>query len=1156
MERIPMKRRLMLFSLFLLSSAILSAQKVNLNYSKATLRTVLESITEQTGHTLAFSKEAVNLNDEVSVRERDADLKVVLQRLLAPRNIGYEIRDNKIYIFDQSLAVSQSGQPDSKQVNLKGRVTDQDGEPVIGANISIPGTTVGTVTDYDGYYSLAVPRGSSLRFSYIGYLDRQYTITNQTELNVQLLEDSEVLDELVVVGYGVQRKSVVTAAISRVTAEELNVTRPSRVEDALKGKVSGVQITQSSGQPGSDSKVRIRGVGTVNNSEPLYIVDGMIVGGGINYLNPVDIESVEILKDAASAAIYGARAANGVILVTTKNGSKGKATINYDVSYGWQNPWKKREVLNAKEYMVIMNESQINDGNLPRYSSEQVMGAGIDTDWQDETFYYNAPVQNHQVSVSGGADNILYFLSFGYFDQAGIVGGNHDKSNYRRYSLRSNSTYTIFEADDRNYFNKITLGANIGYSRDKSTGIETNSEYGSILGSALTFSPLVPVYADEEAAADILSRYPHAVKNGEQVFSLPPAGFQEIANPVAMLYQPSAGFNNSDKFVGSFWGEVQILPELKFRTSYGADLAFWGFDSYNFPYFLASQGKDLQFSTVQSEMNRGYSWQLENYFSYAKTFNSIHNLSAVAGVSASRYRYRNLGANDRDLLETDPSKANINSAIADRQLERAWGGTGGYDFTATASYFGRVDYNYDERYMLQATVRRDGSTSFGSNNKWGVFPSFSLGWNLTNEAFMESRPEWFDYMKLRFSWGKNGNDRIGNFLYTALMDGGQNYYFGGGYQVNQADPTKVGEITGSMQYGSSPSYIPNPNVKWEESVQTDLGLEARFLNSRLTFGFDYFVKATKGMLMYQPIPTYVGLGAPIANAGDMENRGVEFELGWKNNVGDFNYFISANASYLKNKLINLGNETGEQIYENAGASGVGSYVKGMNGEVFPYFYGFKTDGVFQNQTEVDEHVNSEGAKLQPTAQPGDVRFVDLNNDGIISDGDKTKIGKGAPDWTYGLTLGADWKGIDMNLFFQGTYGNDIFDFAQRGDIPAANRPAWILDRWHGEGTSNRIPRMTTTNPNGNWQSSDLYVKDGSYMRLKSAQLGYTLPNALTKRISVERLRVYVSADNLLTFTGYDGFDPEIASGGYTTIGIDRGIYPQARTISLGANISF
>jgi TonB-linked SusC/RagA family outer membrane protein len=1143
--------------LFALGTAVSPAQKVNLNFSQTNLRTVLESITRQTDYSLAFSKEAVDLSDAVTVNVVDADLTQVLDQLFTPHGIGYELRDSKIYIFNAAaVATTETGQaPQQEEVRLSGQVIDENGDPVIGANVSVPGSSIGTVTDVDGNFSLSVPKGATLRVSYIGYLEQQFTITDAMALNVQLREDTGLLDELVVVGYGVQRKSVVTAAISRVTSDELNVTRPSRVEDALKGKVSGVQITQNSGQPGSESKVRIRGIGTVNNSEPLYIVDGMEVGGGISYLNPVDIESVEILKDAASAAIYGARAANGVILISTKKGAKGKATVNYDVSYGWQNPWKHREILNAQEYLVIMNEMQINDGKAPSYAEDVVAGAGAGTNWQKETFYANAPVQNHQVSVSGGTESALYFLSFGYFDHAGIVGGNHDRSNYRRYSLRSNSTYTVFEETGRTFLNKITLGANVGYSRDRSSGVETNSEYGSILGSALTFSPVVPVYADDETAAGILKDHPYAVTDGDRVFSLPPPGFQEIANPVAMLHQPTAGINNSDKFVGSFWGEIQILPELRFRTSYGADLAFWGYDTYTFPYFLATQGKDQRFSTVQSEMNRGYRWQIENYLSFAKTFGEVHNLSAVLGQSASRYRQRSLGANDRDLLETAPNKANINSAIADRLLERAWGGTNGFDFTGSASYFGRIDYNYAERYMLQATIRRDGSTSFGTNNKWGVFPSFSAGWNLSNEAFMQHRPKWFDYMKLRFSWGKNGNDRIGNFLYTALMDGGQNYYFGGGYKVSN-DAAGVGEYGGSMQYGSSPGYIPNPSVRWEESEQTDIGFEARFLGHRLTVGVDYFVKRTNGMLMNRPIPHYVGLGAPIANVGDMENRGIEFELGWKHSAGDFNYFVSANASYLRNKLINLGNETGEQIYESAGAAGVGSFVKGMNGEIFPFFYGYKTDGIFQNPDEINSYVNNKGEMLQKSAQPGDVRFVDLNGDGEISDSDKTKIGKGAPDWTYGITLGADWKGFDLNMFFQGSVGNDVFDLAQRGDIPTANRPAWILDRWHGEGTSDRIPRMTAENPNGNWRSSDLFIKDGSYLRLKSAQLGYTLPARVTKRISMQRLRVYISADNLLTFTGYDGFDPEMASGGYTTIGIDRGIYPQARTLSLGANISF
>lgn len=1150
-----MKRRwIILMSLFVLGTVTSPAQKVNLNFSQTNLRTVLESITRQTDYTLAFSKEVVDLSDAVTISVSDTELTQVLDQLFTPRGIGYELRDNKIYIFDKSIAgAAETGQAPQQEVRLNGRVTDENGDPVIGANVSVPESTIGTITDMDGNFSLSVPRGATLRFSYIGYLEQQFTITNQTVLNVQLQEDTEVLDELVVIGYGVQRKSVVTAAISRVTAEELNTLKPSRVEDALKGKISGVQITQNSGQPGSDSKVRIRGIGTVNNSEPLYIVDGMPVDGGINYLNPVDIQSVEVLKDAASAAIYGARAANGVILVSTKSGITGKTTVNYDFNMGWQNPWKEKSVLNATEYMVIMNEAQINDGNAPSYSAERIANAGGGTNWQKETFNYNAPLQNHQISVNGGNDKLQYFLSFGYFNQEGIVGGNYDRSNYERYSLRTNNTYEIFSTDTRNFLNKIKLGVNVGYSRAKSTGIETNTEYGSVLGSALAFSPLVSVYASESEAEQILASYPNAVTDKDgRVFSLPPSGFQEIANPVAMLNQPFAEVGNSDKIVGTFWGEIDLLPTLKFKSSYGVDLAFWGTDGYQFPYYLASQGKSESRSSVWSEMHRGYKWQLENVLTYNETFADRHNVTVVLGQSAQKYTYRYLDGTDYDLLETDPGKGNINSGTADRDDERVEGGTGGYNFTALASYFGRVDYNYDERYMLQATLRRDGSSRFGPNHKWATFPALSVGWNVLNEPYMQDhRPSWFDSFKVRFSWGKNGNENIGNFRYTSLMDGGQNYYFGGGYDVGS------GTKTGTMQYGTSPAAIPNPDVVWEESAQTNIGFDARFLGGALNFSFDYFKKTTIGMLMDQPIPSYVGQGAPIANVGDMENSGLEFELGYRQSTGGVNWFVSANASYLRNKLIRLGNETGEYIYANAGASGVGDYIKGKNGDVWPYFYGYKTDGIFQNQAEIDAYVNESGAKLQPDARPGDVRFVDFNGDGSIDDSDKTKIGKGMPDWTYGFTLGADWKGFDLNLFFQGTIGNDIFDFSQRGDITTMNRPSWILERWHGEGTSNSIPRMTASDPNNNWRSSDLYVKDGSYLRLKTAQLGYTLPLEWTQKAAIQKLRVYLSAENLLTFTRYNGFDPEIAAGDdYFNIGVDKGIYPQARTISFGVNISF
>lgn len=1026
----------------------------------------------------------------------------------------------------------------AQEISVTGSVTaKEDGQPLPGVSVVIQGTTSGTITDFDGNYTIEVPADGVLEFSYIGMKSQTVSVDGKSVINIELAESYEDLDEVVVVGYGVQKKSVVTAAISSVSSEELENSTPSRIEDVMKGRVSGVQITQSSGQPGSDSKVRIRGIGTINNSEPLYIIDGMAVGGGISYLNPADIESVEVLKDAASAAVYGARAANGVILITTKKGKSGKASINYDFSYGWQNPWKKKSVLNAKEYMLIMNEALLNDGNDPRYSQEQVANTGSGTDWQDKTFNYDAPVQSHQISINGGTDDVTYFVSFGYFNQEGIVGGDYGRSNYERYSIRSNTTYNVFEAD-RSFLNNIKVGVNAGYSRVLSSGIETNSEYGSILGSALTFNPLVPVYAEDPDA--VLAEHPTAVtdKNG-RVFSIPPSGFQEIANPVGMLNAPTGSQNNEDKFVSTFWGEVDVLQGLKFKSSYGVDLAFWGADGYEFEHFLATQGKDLTQSHVYSNMHRGFTWQLENTLTYNKTFNDKHSLTVLLGQSAQEYTSRHLYGDDYDLLENDPNKANIDYAIAPPTEGRVAGGTDGVSSVTLASYFGRLDYNYDEKYMIQATVRRDGSSSFGSNNKWAVFPSVSVGWNITNEAFMQNIPDWFNYLKLRASWGTNGNNRIGNFTYTSLMDGNQNYYFGSGDDMY-------------MQYGSSPSKLANPDVKWEESEQIDLGFDSRFLNSALSFGFDYFKKTTNGMLIDQPIPGYVGKGAPTANAGDMENSGLEFELGYKGDIGDFSYNVSANATYLKNKLIDMGNDSGEAIYEDAGASGVGSYVKGMNSEVFPFFYGYKTDGLIQNEAEAEAYNSLYGEN----AMPGDVRFVDLNGDEAITDDDKTKIGKGMPDWNFGFTMGAEWKNFDFNMFWQGTLGNDIFDFSQRGDIPAMNRPSWILDRWTGEGTSNKIPRMTNENNNRNWRSSDLYIKNGSYVRLKNIQLGYSLPVSLLQKATISRLRIYVSAENLVTITDYDGFDPEIASGGYTTIGIDRGIYPQARTINIGANITF
>ena len=1043
------------------------------------------------------------------------------------------------------LALGLSLAAFAQNITVSGVVLDASNQPIVGAFVVEKGTSNGTSTGLDGDFTLRTKSGAVLEVSCIGYVTRTITVSQDQRLEIILEDDTQMLDETIVVGYGVQKKSVVTASISKVDGDALNKVRASTVNDAIKGKVSGVQITQASGQPGSGSQIKIRGIGSVNNSDPLYIVDGMPVDGGIDYLNPNDIQSVEILKDAASAAIYGARAANGVVLVTTRNGEKGKASLTYNGSYGWQNPWRKKEVLNATEYMVIMNEARINDGGAPLYSAAEIAAAGEGTDWQDETFNYNAPIMQHQLSLSGGTDKVTYFLSMGYFKQDGIVGGNYGKSNYDRLSIRSNNVYVPFESKERNFLNKLTLTANIAYSNINSTGITTNSEFGSVLGSAVGFNPSIPVFASEAEAARILAEHPTAIVAADgRVYSLPPTGYQELTNPVANLDTPSNTYYKTHKIVANFAAELDILPGLKFKSNFGTDLAFWRNRGYGFEQYKSSMNQTLT-SWVNMGMNEGLRWQVENYFSYNRQFGK-HSIAAVLGQSAMSYSYIYVSGTDYNLKETNPAMAYIDSAIGSTDDERTSGGTGGYDHQRLASYFFRFDYNFDERYMLEFTIRRDGSSRFGPGHKWATFPAVSAGWNMTNEPwFRDGRPDWINQLKIRASWGRNGNENIGNFRYASLMDTGQEYYFGIG-----AAPY------GNMYSGASPAALANPTIRWEESEQVDVGFDARLFSDRLSFGYDFYNKRTKGMLMDKPIPAYVGQGAPMSNLGDMRNWGHEFEISWQHQVGSFHYSISANASLLRNRLINLGNESGEAVYQSNGASGIGDYVKGSNGMVWPYFYGMKTNGIFQNWAEVESYRDRDGNLMQPSAQPGDVRFVDVNGDGYVNDNDRTMIGKGMPDWTAGLTMSADWKGIDLTLFFQGSFGNDVFDYCMRGDIPAQNRPGWVLDRWIGEGTSNRIPRMTNANPNQNWRSSDLWVKDGSFVRLKTAQLGYTFPAKWMKVVFIKNFRVYVAGENLLTFTKYEGFDPEMASDGYTTIGVDRGIYPQSRTITLGASITF
>ena len=1046
---------------------------------------------------------------------------------------------------------------------ILGTVTDDLGEPVIGASVVEKGNPQnGTITNVDGQFTLKVSEGTPIIISYIGYTSQE--VRANSGMTVVLKEDAQTLQDVVVIGYGVQKKSVVTASIAKVSADDLDGKTRLRAEDALKGMAAGVQVTSASGQPGSKSMIRIRGIGTINSSEPLYIIDGMPTDqNGMEAVNPADIESIEVLKDAASGAIYGARAANGVILVTTKKGKVGKAQINYNFSYGWQSAWKKRDVTGATDYAILQNERRVQNGLAPLYqdpynlvdaNGEKINGFG--TNWQELLFNDNAPIQQHDVSVSGASEKVNYYLSLGYFDQEGIVGGNYGQSNYDRLTIRSNNQFNLLDATkERNFLNKLDLGANISYMRVHSTGVSDNSTWGSPLGSALYLAPTLPVTLKGQQAQDMIDRYSaydlYTDADGNP-YTIPGfiGSYQEQNNPIAMM-QGNPNRNWSHKFMPKFSLDLQLWDELKYHFTYSAELSFWGYEGATLQKYYFSGNSNSDHTQAVAYKGNNSTWQVENTITYDKQFGK-HTIGVVLGQSALKTKGDELGGSHWNLV--NPDKPSINyttggalelSTDADgkvtgaKSLVGVWGGP--YTEHRLASLFGRLSYNYDERYMVQATIRRDGSSRFGSNNKYGTFPSFSVGWNVMNEDFMKDTRDWLTNLKLRASWGKNGNDNIGDFAYTTLTatGGSSNYYYG---------------QTASMSYGSKANRLANEDLKWEESEQTNLGLDFGFWNNQLTFSVDYYLKKTNGMIIDMPIPSYVGEQRPLANVGDMENSGWEFELGYKWNVSDARFAVKANAAYLKNELKNLGNDTGFLNY------GISQFADGgtraENGQPFPFFYGYKTNGILQNQAEADAYNTQYGT----TSKPGDFRFVDTNGDNKITSDDRTNIGDGIPDWTFGLNFDAEWKGIDLGVFFQGVSGVDVFDATYRQDIASGNYPTWILQRWTGEGTSNTVP---TLGDSKNWVCSDMYIQDGSYLRLKNITLGYTLPRNLTNRIGISRLRVYARAENLFTWTKYWGFDPEIGAGwdndsqkhNTQFTGVDYGVYPQARTYTIGVNVS-
>ncbi|WP_143307078.1 TonB-dependent receptor [Chitinophaga vietnamensis] len=1096
------------------------SQQITLSERNAPLKKVLKEVARQAGISVVYDETLLATANPVTIHVRNATVKQALDEALAGQPVNYLMEDKRITLVRALITRIDTS------ILVTGTVTDENNSPIIGATLRVQGANTGAVTDASGKFSIHVPgMRAQLAVSFIGYNPQTVAISG-TVLHIRLQPSQTALTETVVVGYGVQKKSVVTGAISSVRASDIESQPVTRLEQVLQGRTSGLTVTSSSGQPGSGASVRVRGITSFNNNDPLWVVDGVVVdNGGIGYLNQYDIESVEVLKDAASQAIYGTRAASGVILVTTKKGKAGKISVSYNGYYGVSAPARKLKLLNATEYAILRNEASVADGKGIVFPNPSSLGQG--TDWQAQIFNNHAKRQNHEISVSGGSEKSTFYSSFGYLQQDGIVAS--DISRYQRVSLRLNSSHKITPW--------LTFGENVGYAYDKALGIgNTNSEFGGPLSSAINLDPTTPVvitdpnvanaapYTNVGIRKDALGR-PYGISN--QVG-------QEIINPLAYISTHLGNYNWSHNIVGNAYLEIEPIKGLRFRSTVGAKIAFWGNETFTPISWLNSSNVNSR-TAFNRGQNQGYNWNLENTLSYTRSFND-HSFTVLLGQGAYMdNRTRNTNVTYFDMPVDNFNDASMNYNVPSDK--RVSSGGEGVDHRV-ASLFARLNYNYREKYLFEGIVRRDGSSRFGPSYSYGTFPSFSLGWVPSKESFWPQNNV-VDFLKFRGGYGVVGSDQIGDFAFMSTIGGGRNYAFGN---------------TGSYLIGYSPNAPSNPDLKWEETHQTNVGFEAALLRN-FNVSFDWYVKKTKNILMNPRIPDYVGaISNPAANVADMKNTGVELELGYHNKIGDVDFSVNGNVSYVKNTVVNLGRGVD---YLSGGQSFQAStypITRTAVGQPFNSFYGFRTLGIFQTQQEIDSYVDQKGNKIQPDAKPGDFRWADLDGDGKITDKDRDFIGNPTPSWTYGFTVSAAWKGFDIILFAQGAAGNKIFQGLRRLDIANANWQSKALNRWTGPGTSNDYPRLSASDPNHNFSNpSNFYLEDGSYLRLKTLQLGYSLPSNITKHIGLQRVRVYVMGENLLTFTKYTGYDPEIGGG---VLSIDRGIYPQARSYMAGLNVTF
>ena len=1076
-----------------------------------------------------------------------------------------------LFLLAFSLNVS------AQNITVRGTVTDQSGDPLIGASVRVLETVQGAMVNVEGFFELNnVDPNATLEVSFMGMMTETVPINGRNVINITLRDDFSNLDELIVIGYGVRRRALATGAMADISGEQIASLRTTTAMEALQGIIPGVQITRNSGMPGAGTTVTIRGQGTIGSASPLFVVDGVAMSN-INFLNPSDIERIDILRDAASTAIYGARAANGVVLVTTRRGAAGQARVNYDGFFGFQNMWRKPMVLNAQQYMFMMDEMAINSGRPP-YNWENMIrfgannwfdinfdGAGREygefiwnklqngwtgTDWVDEITMRNAPMQSHSLNITGGSERVTYAYGFSYFEQTGIIGGHLTGAGLRRITARMNTQAVLFSNPRHNV---VTFGQSLIFSNTRNRTVATGNIWNNDLHSAMIASPMMPVRWEENF--EVLSSTHGFGPNLEGIHPRIPG------NPVAgMLLNRSTNSGrrgSGNTLMGNVNVVIEPIQNLRFRSQIGIN-SWFGQDRVYDPIFRLGSTNFRATDRVSMSSNLGASYTWTNTVNYDWRVNN-HNFGVLVGTEAVRTFLNQSMSGWREntvfqhidhafLNNTHPARALSDIHVTGTDPAAQGGGL--------LSFYTRLSYNYASRYIFDAVLRADGSSNFARGNRWGYFPSISGAWNFTEEAFMED-VGWLNFGRLRAGFGQNGNQSIAGFLYSSTMTFATVGYFFG--------PNRV--VSGPMAF---PTRVPNPDITWETSEQIGFGLDTRMLRSRLAFNFDWYQKNTRDWLVTAPVLGTTGADAPMINGGDVRNQGIELMLSWDDRVGNLRYGASLSATMNRNRVTRLANAEGIIRGPNNVLSQGQAHVSQVSvGRPIGYFYGFRTDGIFQNQAEVDAWEAMMAARRAAAGitgssipghglrRPGDIRFVDLVGDGVIDDRSKTMMGSPHARLELGSQLRVEYRGWFANTTLVGRFGMQVMkSWTNFGNTNYPNFPAYVLGRWHGEGTSNRLPIFRDISINDT-KVSDRWMHNADFLRITNLTIGYRFDSLLRNVNWLQSASVNMTVNNLHTFTSYGGMDPEIGFGepGWAT-GIDPGLYPLPRTVMFGVNLTF